>query len=48
MLNFGGGGGGGLRNNHCSIKCFVMNQILSKSVCSVDVIVATVNFQLLL
>ena len=35
MFNFGGGGGGGgrgLRNNHSSIKLFVMNQIWSNLV----------------
>ena len=49
MLNFEGGGGGGagrVRNNHSSIKCFRMNQILSNLVCSVDVIVVSRNFQL--
>ena len=36
----------GLRYNHSSIECFVMNQILSNLVCSVDVIVVRINFQL--
>ena len=46
MFNFGVGEGGGLRNNHNSIKCFVMNQILSYLVCSVDMIVIGRGFQL--
>ena len=41
-----GGGGGGLGNNHSSIKCFVMNQMFSNLVCSFDMTVVRINFQL--